>query len=165
MDNKDIQINRMIMEEIGLDVGEYNRIIDQDTGLEISMKGQYIVAPGSYCGHNAIEFDPYNNRKMMNQFFSYFIKKVSLESENEVLTYYNINGDDNTKGQIECRLSDNQIIRSGAYSKDSLRYADLIMRLNGRDDVDLSEYDMSINKPIAGVKRKKNATTKNKTNS
>ena len=90
MDNKDIQINRIIMEEIGLDVGEYNRIIDQDTGLEISMKGQHIVAPGSYCGHNAIEFDPYNNRKMMNQFFSYFIKKVSVESENEVLTYYNI---------------------------------------------------------------------------
>ena len=76
-----------------------------------------------------------------------------------------INGNDNTKGQVECRLSDNQIIRSGAYSKDSLRYADLIMRLNGRDDVDLSEYDMSINKPITGVKRKKNATTKNKTNS
>lgn len=148
MNSKDLEINKLIMKEIGLEIGQYNRIVDPDTAIELSLKGQSIVAPGAYCGHNTIEFDPYNNRKMMGQLFGYFANKIAGEYGVEILSFYNINENNTTKGKLECKLSDNSIITSKEYKRDSLKYLDIILQLNGTDcnDIDLSEYDLDIKK-------------------
>lgn len=138
MDAKEMAINNIIMQEIGLEVGPRKRLFDQDTGAAIRINDMDVVAPGCYGGKRAIEFDPYNNRKMMNQLFAYFMEKQAEETGNELVTYYNI-GD-----RIECRMRDNRLIRSRPYIRDSLKYADIIIQLNGGSTEELSAYDQLI---------------------
>lgn len=138
--------NMLIMEEIGLEIRKGQRIYDQDTGLPVKINGMDIVAPGCLTGRKSVEFDPYNNRKMMGQLFGYFMDKQSDETGVEVTTYYNV--DD----RVECRMSDNEVIKSSSYKKDSLKYLDIIMQINGGKQ-DLSIYDIKDEKPT--VKKKK----------
>ena len=160
MNNSDIEINNLIMREIGLEVGPRNRIYDQDTGMEIRINGMDVVAPGCYGGRQSIEFDPYNNKKMMNQFFSYFLDKRSEETDIDVLAYYNVgNGE---KSQVECRMSNNEKISSGKYIRDSLKYTDLMIQLNGDVPQDLSKYDSPIE--YNTVKKRSSTNAKNKPN-
>lgn len=156
MNEKDLEINSLIMREMGLEIGPGNRIVDQDTQLALTLGAQGIVAPGAYCGRQNVEFDPYNNRKMMGNLFGMFLEKYSDESDIDVLTYYNVN--DNKKdqtGQIECRMSNNTVITSKPYIRDSLKYADIILQLNGETNVDLSKYDGIPNPPAVKKRGKK----------
>lgn len=140
MTDNDKKINNIIMQEIGLEIGHGNRIYDQDTGMPVRINGYDVVAPNFYRGKQSIEFDPYNNRKMMGQLFSYFLEKRSEETGIDVLAYYDVNGS-NKSGKIECRLSDNTIIRSKEYTRDSLKYTDIIIQMNGGNTDDLKEFD------------------------
>lgn len=139
MNNMEKEINTIIMREIGLEVGSCDRIYDQDTGAEIRINGMNVIQPSGYCGQQDIGFDPYNNRKMMNYLFSYFTQKHADETGVEVTAFYNVGSGPDTC--IECRLSNNEVIRSRPYVRDSLKYTDLIMQLNGDQSEDLSEYD------------------------
>ena len=80
MNNLDKEFNTLIMQEIGLEIGDDDRIYDQETQNIIRMNGMDVMAPGCYGGRNSIEFDPYNNKKMMSQLFGYFIDKYSEET-------------------------------------------------------------------------------------
>lgn len=160
MNSTDLEINNMIMREIGLEVSHDKRIIDQDTGANISFKGMDVVAPGAYCGRNAIEFDPYNNNKMMNLLFGYFLDKHSEESDVSVTTYYNVNSSDKDKAAIECRMSDMSKIRSKDYTRDSLKCTDIILQLNGNENPDLTKYDVPKEAPT--VKKVVRRSAKNK---
>lgn len=160
MELKDLNINNLIMREIGLEVGTCNRIIDQDTGAAMTFAGRELVAPGVYCGRNAIEFDPYNNKKMMNRLFGYFLEKHAEESDVEVMTYYNV--DKGEAGAVECKMTDNTTITSKPYVRDSLKYADIIIQLNGEPNPDLAEYDVVKEEP---VKKRSGTRGKNKSNS
>ena len=143
MNEMDKEINNLILREVGFEVGTGNKIYDQDTGMPVRINGLQMMAPGSYIPRQSLEFDPYNNRKLMGQIFNYFIDKQSEEGGPEVITYYN---KDDTKdgGKVECRFNDNTTISSNQYGRDTLKYADLIMRLNGDDNPDLSKYDVPI---------------------
>lgn len=163
MNQKDIEINNLIMQEIGLEVGIGNRIIDQDTGNVLTFKGMNVIAPGHYGGHNSIEFDPYNNKKMMSNLFGYFLNKHSEESDIDVLTYYNVDTDNGSRSYIECKLSDNSKLTSKPYTRESLRCTDIIVQLNGGSSPDLWCYDTTNEDPI---KRKRSTNNgKNKSNS
>lgn len=154
------KINTIIMQQAGLEVNDDGTIIDQDTGIGLSINGNPIVK-GARTKHS-IEFDPYNNRKLMNQLFAYFLNKRSEEGELGVSSYYNVDGDSKT-GAIECRMEDNQYIRSDFYKRDSLKLADIMMRLNGDDDAldSLKEFDVPlVVEPKSTVKGKK-GTKKN----
>lgn len=151
MTDAEREINMLIMQEIGLEVRQNQRIYDQDTGDAIRLNGMDIVAPGCYGGRQAIEFDPFNNRKMMGQMFGYFLEKYSDETDVDVLSYYNV--DAGANGRVECKMSDNTMITSKPYARDSLKYTDIIMQLNGEGDTDLSKYDIPQVKET--VKRKK----------
>ena len=133
------EINMIIMREMGLEIGNNNRIYDQDTGTELKINGMNIVAPGCYQ-KQSMEFNPYNNKKMMSQLFGYFLNKISDEGGPNVIAFYN--GDNS---RIECKTEDNEVISSGSYSKETLRYVDLVMRLNDEDpsDINLSKYDIN----------------------
>ena len=160
MNQIDLNINNLIMREIGLEVGTGHRIIDQDTGATMTFGGRDIVAPGIYGGSNAIEFDPYNNKRMMNRLFGYFLEKHADESDVEVTTYYNV--DKGEKGSIECKMSDHTTITSKPYIRESLKCADIIIQLNGGEAPDFSEYD-TVNEPP--VKKRSSTNAKNKSNS
>lgn len=141
MNSLDAEINGIIMQEIGLEIGVGNRVIDQDTGVAIQFKGRNVVAPGFTNGRNTIEFDPVNNSKMMDKFFGYFLDRQAEEGNVAVSTFYNID-DTKDKGAIECRMTDESTIKSGSYSRESLKYADIIIKLNGGRSSDLSKYDV-----------------------
>lgn len=160
MTQKDLEINNLIMQEIGLEVGIGNKIVDQDTGAALAFKGMTVIAPGTHS-HNAIEFDPYNNKKMMSNLFGYFLDKHSEESDVDVLTYYNVDHD-SKRSSIECKLSDQTCIKSKPYTRDSLKYADIIIQLNGGDAPDFDQYD--IEKPHTTVRKKRSTNAKNKSN-
>lgn len=144
------EINMLIMQEIGLEIRNDQKLYDQDTGDAIKVNGMDVMAPGCYGGRHAIEFDPYNNRKMMGQMFGYFLDKYSDETGVDALSYYNV--DSGEDGRVECKMSDNELISSKPYTRDSLKYTDIIMQLNG-GGTDLSKYDIPQTKET--VKRKR----------
>lgn len=160
MNQKDLEINNLIMQEIGLEIGIGNKIVDQDTGAVLAFKGMTVIAPGTYS-HNAIEFDPYNNKKMMSNLFGYFLDKHSEESDVDVLAYYNVDHDSH-KSSIECKLSDQTRIKSKPYTRDSLKYADIIIQLNGGVAPDFDQYDTE--KQQTAVRKKRSTNAKNKSN-
>ena len=143
MNDFDKEINIRIMQELGYEPNRHRQLIDQDSGNAIVINGMPVTAPGYYGGRNSIEFDPYNNKKMMSQVFGHFLEKYADENGVNVSAYYNIDGKDGT-GKVECKFSDNQTITSGAYARDSLKYVDIIMQLNGDPacDDDLRKYDI-----------------------
>ena len=162
MNNMDLEVNRLLMREMGLEIGNGQRIIDQDTGMSMKFKGMDIVAPGYYGGSGSIEFDPHNNKRMMATLFGYFLEKHSDESDVDVLTYYSIdNGGD--KSSIQCKMSDQSLITSKPYLRESLKCADIIIQLNGGASPDLDKYD-TMPQPTT-VKRRGNNSGKNKFNS
>ena len=162
MNNIDLEVNKLLMREMGLEVGNGQRIIDQDTGMSMKFKGMDIVAPGHYGGNGSIEFDPHNNKRMMATLFGYFLEKHSDESDVDVLTYYNVDkcGD---KSSIQCKMSDQSVITSKPYLRESLKCADIIIQLNGGDSPNLEKYD--IKPEQSTVKKRGTISGKNKSNS
>lgn len=159
MDKIDIEVNKMIMEEIGLEIDSNNRIIDQDTGAAIAIKGMPVIAPGCYS-RGGMEFDPYNNRKLMQGLFGYFLDKVSDESDVDVRTYYDVE-DGNNKGHLECVMSDDTKLVSKSYNRDALKCIDIMSQLNGGSAPNLDKYDTMKRKESV----KRGSTNGNKSNS
>ena len=152
MNAKDKEINRIIMNEIGLEIGSDNKIYDQDTGEQITIGGISLRAPDTYGGKDSMEFDPHNNRKQMRNLFEYFLEKNSeLEEEPGVVNYYD-KDNNGTTGKVECRRVDNTLITSKSYMRDSLKYTDIMIQMNG-GDADLDRFDTPIVKET--VKKKK----------
>lgn len=152
MTELDREINDTIMREIGLEPNKKNQICDQDTRVVLKINNQDVIKSGCYGGRNTVEFDPHNNRKMMTDLFGYFLNKYEEETGSSVLSYYNI---DNKRGnKVELKLNDETTITSHSYKRDSLKYTDIIMQLNGesKENIDLSKYDVEV--PKGGIKRK-----------
>lgn len=155
---KDTEINNIIMQEIGLEVGQGNKIYDQDTQEQLKLNGMDVVAQGHGKYKGCVEFDPYNNRKMAGQLFEYFLGKVADEIDEEVVAYYNVGK--GSCGGTECRFSDNTKLRSSDYFRDSLRYADIMMQINGEESPReiLSKFDIPYVKDTVKRRRTQNGT-------
>ena len=149
MEDKDIEINTRLMEEFGLEQGTRRRIYDHETGDIRLMKGKEIVAPGAIPGKNTLEFDPINNTRMMNFFFGSYIQ--AMEEENllggSVMSYSVIPS--KAPGKIKAVLKINpddgspiKEISSKPYKNETSCMADLVCRINGDTEVDMSEYDI-----------------------
>lgn len=142
-------LNTLIMREMGLEIGTNGRIYDQDTCMPIQVDGASVIAPGTYGGRNCVEFNP-NNRKLMGQLFGYFLDKYSDETGDEVIAFYSKNTPDGEC--LECKMRSNEVISSGTYKLDSLKYADLMMQMNGGERGQLTEYDQQLQNE--SIKRK-----------
>ena len=149
MEDKDIEINTRLMEEFGLEQGIRRRIYDHETGDIRLMKGKEIVAPGAIPGKNTLEFDPINNTRMMNFFFGSYIQAMEEEDllGGSVMSYSVIPS--KSPGKIKAVLKINpedgspiKEISSRPYKNETSCMADLVCRINGDDDVDMSEYDI-----------------------
>lgn len=148
-------VNKIIMDEIGLEVTRHGLIRDQDTGSNISINSHPLVAP-NMGGRGKLEFDPYNDRKMMVALFNHFLTKVEEDEDKSVVVYYDVNSEKENKGRVECKMSDNTIIASKDYQRDSLKYLDIIMQMNGEKSPDLREFDVPQQKEA--VKRRTTTT-------
>ena len=149
MEDKDIEINTRLMEEFGLEQGTRRRIYDHETGDIRLMKGKEIVAPGTIPGKNTLEFDPINNTRMMNFFFGSYIQAMEEEDllGGSVMSYSVIPS--KAPGKIKAVLKINpddgspiKEISSKPYKNETSCMADLVCRINGDTEVDMSEYDI-----------------------
>ena len=149
MEDKDIEINTRLMEEFGLEQGTRRRIYDHETGDIRLMKGKEIVAPGAIPGKNTLEFDPINNTRMMNFFFGSYIQAMEEEDllGGSVMSYSVIPS--KAPGKIKAVLKINpddgspiKEISSKPYKDETSCMADLVCRINGDTEVDMSEYDI-----------------------
>lgn len=160
MDQKDIEINFRLMEEMGLEEGPRRRIIDQDSGAQYQFKGRDIVAPGAIPGKTSLELDLLGNNRMMNFMFGQFIEKLQEDEEiPPVASYYTMQ--DNGKIRAAISMTDQTTIQSKSYNNETTCFADLILRLNGEEDVDLDEFDYERKKQLTLKPPKK--TTKKST--
>lgn len=161
MTELDLEINLRLMEEMGLEEGDRRRVIDQDTGLLYQMKGKDLVTPGSQSGKAATEFDPINNTRMMSYMFGTFLEK--LEDEESIPGVRNYHMDPpNSQGKIRGTINfdDGSSISSGLYRNETTCYADLVLRLNNEENVNLDKYDIDRTKSKPGVVAPKKTTKK-----
>jgi len=143
-DTKNEDINKLFLQEVGLDVTEDGHIVDQDTFNTIQIKKTDTVFKGYGDQHKgSIELDPAKNSKHAKILFDYYVNKLADTDDIEAFSSYNsyITDEEKAKGIIECKTPDNEIMKSGEYVNESLRYLDTIMRLNGDDDPDIAKLD------------------------
>lgn len=148
MDDKDYIINMRLMEEFGLEQGVRRRVYDHETGDMRTLRGKEIVAPGALPGKRAIEFDPIGNTRMMNYFFGSYVESLSEGGviNGDILSYSTIPSKTPGKVKAVLKVCPNdggpiQEICSKPYKNETVCYADLVCRINGDENVDMSEYD------------------------
>lgn len=140
-----IEFGEMIMEEMGLYIDPLGRVVDQQTDSVLQVKGKNLKFPINgdvRVGRQEMEFDPLNNQTLANTLFGYYIQnRLNENGQNYVSTYCTVaNPNDKDRGVLEVKVGDSTMT-SGEYYKDSLKYADMMMRMNGTSEVDLSEFD------------------------
>ena len=143
-DTKNEDINKLFLQEVGLDVTDDGHIVDQDNFNTIQIKKTDTVFKGYGQLHRgSIELDPAKNSKHAKILFDYYVNKLADNDEIEAFSSYNsyITNETTAKGIIECKSHDNEIMKSGEYVNESLRYLDTIMQLNGDPSPDISKYD------------------------
>lgn len=143
-DTKNEDINKLFLQEVGLDVTEDGHIVDQDTFNTIQIKKTDTVFKGYGSQHKgSIELDPAKNSKHAKILFDYYVNKLADNDEIEAFSSYNsyITDEEKAKGIIECKTPDNEVIKSGEYVNESLRYLDTIMQLNGDPSPYISKLD------------------------
>lgn len=156
MDIKNYNLNKKIMLEIGLDQDDNMRLIDQDFGNELKAPdGRYFIAPNNRSNINSIEFNPAMNSAQAEYLFRYFGNKMALLDEySRISTYFTQETNPNNgMGYVEIVTEDNQRLRSKNYVNESLRYLDVMMKMNGCDEVDLSEYDNASKNELIQIRR------------
>ena len=147
-------INKIIMDEIGLTVDNYAMVIDQDSREYLKFKDKNIKYSSRNCipiSTNDIAFDPGSNRNMMSCLFEHFTRKIEEEGTYVSIFYERIEG---YKSRLEARVN-GEVVSSSLYSNASLKYVDMIMRLNGSTVIDLTPYDTTYPLKDKGNKNKK----------
>ena len=147
LSNKQRKLNDFVIKEAGLELDMNNHVIDQDTGLPIMIKGKavkYNNGPVSRLMPNEVEFDPLRNPLLANEICGNYINKLYMEGELNSIAYGISNNERNTDGYAMC-IADEKITSSN-YNLDSLKYIDLIAKLNNtptdsKDTIKLKSYD------------------------
>lgn len=125
-----------VMKEIGLDVLENNVLCDQDLVVyTLKDRRSNIQNHINTYGFNLLE-----DCKLMELLFQYFLEKIYILENEYYPIYYIVDGDIANKKALEIK-NNYKTLRSGFYGKDSLRFMDLIFKLNGNMYVDLSHFD------------------------
>lgn len=134
------EFNERVLQDIGLEVEDDGTIVDDETGDTIQFKGKTIKV--NNIGQNDIEFDPIENPSMMSKLFTYFLAKNEKETGVGTRTFAYSNSNKKDKSYIELKKEDNTVVRSNSYFNDSLKYADIIFKMNSNVyDEDLSPLD------------------------
>lgn len=140
-----IAFGELMMDEIGLYVDPYGRVVDQETNAALQIKGKglkFSVDGSVNVGKNEMVFDPLNNQALANNLFGYYLNNRFNENGNNYVSNYCTvaSNNDKTKGSLEVKTNE-KVMSSGEYYLDSLKYADMVMQMNGSSSIDLSEFD------------------------
>lgn len=122
--------NNKILQNIGLEIDEDNCIIDEETGDRLQIRGKYIKTEVGEQDYNCIEYNPLENPTMMNKLFGYFLDKNEKETGVGTRVYSHSTTNKKEKGHVILIQEDETTITSGNYYNDSLKYADIIFKMN-----------------------------------
>lgn len=155
---KQKKLNNFILKEAGLELDSNNHVVDQDTGKKIIVKGKsvkYNNGPIVRLSPGEIEFDPLNNPLLAHIVCTNYIDKLQYEGELETLTFGITNSERNTEGRA-VHIGHGTKTASDTYNLDSLKYIDLIAKLNNtstnsKDTIKLKSYDQ---KKVKRTRRK-----------
>ena len=163
MNEKDLEINKRLISEFDLEPGFRQIVCDHESGNPCKIGGKDVVMPGSeITRQGTIEFDPINNSRMMNFFFGSYVHSLAEDGilEGDILSFSTIPS--KTPGKIKAVLKlvpyDGEGIKeisSKPYINETSCYADLVCKINGDTDVDMSEYDYDRKKPTQEPKQSK----------
>lgn len=149
-----IKFGELVMDEIGLYVDPYGNVLDQQTDTALQIKGKnlkFVTDNAVSVAKDEIVFDPLNNQTLANNLFGYYINNRYNENGNKYVSNYSTVPAGDGKGTVEVKV-DGSTLASGKYYADSVKYADMMMRMNGAETVDLSDYDK---KPVLTKKKAK----------
>lgn len=151
MDNKS-EFTIKVLQEVGLEIDTNDRVIDQDNNSLVKFKGKTLkFNPDKkpLINRTEIEFNPLENPNIMNYMMSYYVKKLEEEENRYIGMFFLTDTEDN--GRAQCK-ENGKLVSSDLFFNDSVKYADLISKLNGNTSVDFSKYD-----DTSIVKRGRNA--------
>ncbi len=157
MDELSMKFNKMMMQEMGIEEGAHHRLYDQDTGDLLKFEGKDLFAPGSVQVRDGCELDLFNNNRMMSQMFTYFTDKLATAGEIPEYDVIYAVGDD----KIEMK-NDSETLTSAGYKRDQVKYADLVLQINGEDQPSELLKEYNIPKVAPEVKKKKVTKPANK---
>lgn len=120
--------NTLMLQEMGLEIDKRGNVVDQDTGTNLQFKGKAIKI--GCTEKNEVEYNPIDNPNLMNALFNYYVDKVNREEDRYISVYYPSSKDKTEKGSIELRVG-NETIKSDNFYNDSIKYGDLVLKLNG----------------------------------
>lgn len=146
---KQKKLNDFILKEAGLELDSDNHVLDQDTGIPITIKGKSVKYNNTSISRltpGEIEFDPLNNPLLASEICGNFINKLGMEDELDTMAYGITNTEKNTSGKGVWRGIDGDTIYTDNYNLDSLKYIGLIAKLNDTDVsskkvINLKSYD------------------------
>lgn len=149
-------INEMyysLFAEIGLSVNHDNYIYDQDSGIVLKYKDQYIKMNfngDTYPGKNDIVFDPSTNYNLIVVLFGYYIDKEQANG-NDIEYIADFKEEENKRAFIPKgeRFKQRLVVRTkkGDITTDYfynlyLAYIQAIFIISGDDNLDLSNFDI-----------------------
>lgn len=150
----DLKLNRMLMQEMGLTVGDNNRVVDVEDGEICCVGTKDVVAP-EHKERATIEFDPINNPRLMTNLFMQFIDKLEKEESIDGCTTfgtYQVHG--SNKNIARLVMSSGEVLESRPYKTEGFCYAELIRKLNGDENDDFTKFDnMNRKPPVGGYRR------------
>jgi len=137
------ELTEKIMANIGLDIDNDFKIVDQDYGNTIMMDKKYLKCSYNIqepiIGKDDILFNPIMNIKVMEFIFAYFLEKYQLLNQTYIMSYCQMN---NTSKETALYVRGTHNTVSYFYKSDTLKYIDIIFRLSGYKNIEfLKKYD------------------------
>lgn len=143
VNDKMLKFGELMLDELGLYADPTGLVCDQDNDNPITINGKnliYMANPEVIVrGRSEMMFDPLNNPSLGKYLFGFYSNHRTNENIDGFHTIPDLQ--DKSKGSIRVESGGEVIAESGAYYSDALKYADVIMRMNGDPNPDLSMYD------------------------
>lgn len=150
-DNEELLVYNVI-QEIGLDLDENNNVVDQDFRNIVYFSGKKLKY--NYHGQIAIinnnteiYMNLLHNPLLMQHLFYYYLEKEYVFEGKYFTLFYDVNSSDPNYSAIEIKNNEYTLTSKFYYNR-CLRYIDLIFQISGEYNVDLTQYDYSIQQEV-----------------
>lgn len=125
----DIEIDLIYAAQLSFNNGI---LVNQYTNQPIKFGDKFICYPKNLYPNNKsiVPFDPFNNPKMASLIMKLFCAKYEMENHVNINLIFLSNVDRKGYGVASCRFESGKTIDSGKYTTESLRFIDLIFRMD-----------------------------------
>lgn len=152
-DSLDLKVgfNDFCMREMGLDLDEYDHVVDVDTESILQLKEKFFkYSEDLYpiLQHNEIDFNLLENFRLMDCIFQVYITKYAKQHNMNITGFAQSNIKGTNKGVFFINYKEDGQIKtftSDAFENESVRVFNLICKLNHRDKIyNFDELDVII---------------------